>query len=196
MRHGLLPALALFLQPWLFLFSNTAATGISGGLGRGGGGLGRVCRLPDGSFYIHEASHPGRVWSRKKVSGFRGLEHVNAIKPIILKPIEWRIMVSCRYNASMKPHPRASFRSLGYFLILFPSASVVFLVSSFCGAREGTREGKRRRVCSRNFCLRPKKTAPAPCQQSPFHSSWGMIRDRGRPPLPRFYIKKSSKRLC
>ena len=38
MRHGLLPALALFLQPWLFLFSNTAATGISGGLGRGGGG--------------------------------------------------------------------------------------------------------------------------------------------------------------
>lgn len=33
MRHGLLPALALFLQPWLFLFSNTAATGISGGLG-------------------------------------------------------------------------------------------------------------------------------------------------------------------
>ena len=30
MRHGLLPALALFLQPWLFLFSNTAATGISG----------------------------------------------------------------------------------------------------------------------------------------------------------------------
>lgn len=161
-----------------------------------GGGGGRVCRLPDGSLYIHEASHPGRVWSRKKVSGFRGLEHVNAIKPIILKPIEWRIMVSCRYNASMKPHPRASFRSLGYFLILLPSASVVFLVSSFCGAREGTREGKRRRVCSRNFCLRPKKTAPAPCQQSPFHSSWGMIRDRGRPPLPRFYIKKSSKRLC
>lgn len=157
---------------------------------------GRVCRLPDGSLYIHEASHPGRVWSRKKVSGFRGLEHVNAIKPIILKPIEWRIMVSCRYNASMKPHPRASFRSLGYFLILLPSASVVFLVSSFCGAREGTREGKRRCVCSRNFCLRPKKTAPAPCQQSPFHSPWGMIRDRGRPPLPRFYIKKSSKRLC
>ena len=37
MRHGLLPALALFLQPWLFLFSNTAATGISGGL-RGGEG--------------------------------------------------------------------------------------------------------------------------------------------------------------
>ena len=35
MRHGLLPALALFLQPWLFLFSNTAATGISG---VGGGG--------------------------------------------------------------------------------------------------------------------------------------------------------------
>ena len=194
MRHGLLPALSLFLQPWLFLFSNTAATGISGGLGGGGGG--RVCRLPDGSLYIHEASHPGRVWSRKKVSGFRGLEHVNVIKPIILKPIEWRIMVSCRYNASMKPHPRASFRSLGYFLILLPSASVVFLVGSFCGAREGTREGKRRRVCSRNFCLRPKKTAPAPCQQSPFHSSWGMIRDRGRPPLPRFYIKKSSKRLC
>lgn len=29
MRHGLLPALSLFLQPWLFLFSNTAATGIS-----------------------------------------------------------------------------------------------------------------------------------------------------------------------
>ena len=141
MRHGLLPALSLFLQPWLFLFSNTAATGISGGLG------GRVCRLLDGSLYIHEASHPGRVWSRKKVSGFRGLEHVNAIKPIILKPIEWRIMVSCRDNASMKPHPRASFRSLGYFLILLPSASVVFLVSSFCGAREGTREGKRRRVC-------------------------------------------------
>lgn len=89
MRHGLLPVLALFLQPWLFLFSNTAATGISGG----GGG-------------------------------------------IILKPIKWRIMVSCRYNASMKPHPRASFRSLGYFLILF----------SFCGARERTREGKRRRA--------------------------------------------------
>lgn len=87
MRHGLLPALALFLQPWLFLFSNTAATGISGG-------------------------------------------------GIILKPIKWRIMVSCRYNASMKPHPRASFRSLGYFLILF----------SFCGARERTREGKRRRA--------------------------------------------------
>ena len=192
MRHGLLPALSLFLQPWLFLFSNTAATGISGGLGGGG----RVCRLPDGSLYIHEASHPGRVWSRKKVSGFRGLEHVNAIKPIILKPMEWRIMVSCRYNASMKPHPRASFRSLGYFLILLPSASVVFLVSSFCGAREGTREGKRRRVCSRNFCLRPKKTAPVPCKQSPFHSSWGMIGDRGRPPLPRFYIKKSSKWLC
>lgn len=82
MRHGLLPALALFLQPWLFLFSNTAATGISG-VG------GRVCRLPDGSLYLHEASsHPGRVRSRKKVSGFRGLEHVNAIKPIILKPIE------------------------------------------------------------------------------------------------------------
>ena len=39
MRHGLLPALALFLQPWLFLFSNTAATGISGGVG-GGGGVG------------------------------------------------------------------------------------------------------------------------------------------------------------
>ena len=194
MRHGLLPALSLFLQPWFFLFSNTGATWISGRLKGGGGG--RVCRLPYGSLYIHEASHPGRVWSRKKVSGFRGLEHVNAIKPIILKPIEWRIMVSCRYNASMKPHPRASFRSLGYFLILLPSASVVFLVSSFCGAREGTREGKRRRVCSRNFCLRPKKTAPAPCQQSPFHSSWGMIRDRGRPPLPRFYIKKSSKRLC
>ena len=37
MRHGLLPALSLFLQPWLFLFSNTAATGISGGLGLGGG---------------------------------------------------------------------------------------------------------------------------------------------------------------
>ena len=55
---------------------------------------------------------------------------------IILKPIKWRIMVSCRYNASMKPHPRASFRSLGYFLILF----------SFCGARERTREGKRRRA--------------------------------------------------
>ena len=161
-----------------------------------GGGGGRVCRLPDGSLYIHEASHPGRVWSTEKVSGFRGLEHVNAIKPIILKPIEWRIMVSCRYNASMKPHHRASFRSLGFFLILLPSASVVFLVSSFCGAREGTREGKRRRVCSRNFCLRPKKTAPAPCQQSPFHSSRGMIRDRGRPPLPRFYIKKSSKWLC
>ena len=161
-----------------------------------GGGGGRVCRLPDGSLYIHEASHPGRVWSTEKVSGFRGLEHVNAIKPIILKPIEWRIMVSCRYNASMKPHPRASFCSLGFFLILLPSASVVFLVSSFCGAREGTREGKRRRVCSGNFCLRPKKTAPAPCQQSPFHSSWGMILDRGRPPLPRFYIKKSSKRLC
>ena len=88
MRHGLLPALALFLQPWLFLFSNTAATGISGGLGGGGGG-GRVCRLPDGSLYLHEASsHPGRVRSRKKVSGFRGLEHVNAIKPIISKPIE------------------------------------------------------------------------------------------------------------
>ena len=87
MRHGLLPALALFLQPWLFLFSNTAATGISG-VGGGGGG-GRVCRLPDGSLYLHEASsHPGRVQSRKKVSGFRGLEHVNAIKPIILKPIE------------------------------------------------------------------------------------------------------------
>lgn len=34
MRHGLLPALSLFLQPWLFLFSNTAATGISGGLGQ------------------------------------------------------------------------------------------------------------------------------------------------------------------
>lgn len=33
MRHGLLPALSLFLQPWLFLFSNTAATGISVGLG-------------------------------------------------------------------------------------------------------------------------------------------------------------------
>ena len=79
MRHGLLPALSLFLQPWLFLFSNTAATGIS---------VCRVCRLPDGSLYIHEASHPGRVWSRKKVSGFRGLERVNAIKPIILKPIE------------------------------------------------------------------------------------------------------------
>ena len=201
MRHGLLPALSLFLQPWLFFFFfNTAATGISLGLGRGGGGLGRVCRLPDGSLYIHEASHPGRVWSRKKVSGFRGLEHVNAINPIILKPIEWRIMVSCRYNASMKPHPRASFPSVGYFLILLPSASVGFFgkysVSSFCGAREGTREGKRRRVCSRNFCLRPKKTAPAPCKQSPFHSSWGMIGDRGRPPLPRFYIKKSSKWLC
>lgn len=85
MRHGLLPALALFLQPWLFLFSNTAATGISGV----GGGGGRVCRLPDGSLYLHEASsHPDRVRSRKKVSGFRGLEHVNAIKPIILKPIE------------------------------------------------------------------------------------------------------------
>ena len=84
MRHWLLPALSLFSQPWLFLFSNTAATGISGGLGGGG----RVCRLPDGSLYIHEASHPGRVWSRKKVSGLRGLEHVNAIKPIILKPIE------------------------------------------------------------------------------------------------------------
>ena len=56
---------------------------------RGGGGGGRVCRLPHGSFYLHEASsHPGRVRSRKKVSGFRGLEHVNAIKPIILKPIE------------------------------------------------------------------------------------------------------------
>ena len=38
MRHGLLPALSLFLQPWLFLFSNTAATGISGGVGGGGGG--------------------------------------------------------------------------------------------------------------------------------------------------------------
>ena len=151
MRHGLLPALSLFLQPWLFLFSNTAATGISGGLEGGG----RVCRLPDGSLYIHEASHPGRVWSRKKVSGFRGLEHVNAIKPIILKPIEWRIMVSCRYNASMKPHPRASFRSLGYFLILLPSASVVFLVSSFCGAREGTREGKRRRVLFSKFLPSP-----------------------------------------
>ena len=72
MRHGLLPALSLCLQPWLFLFSNTAVTGW----------------LPDGSLYIHEASHPGRVWSRKKVSGFRGLEHVNAIKPIILNPIE------------------------------------------------------------------------------------------------------------
>ena len=36
MRHGLLPALALFLQPWLFLFSNTAATGISGVWGGGG----------------------------------------------------------------------------------------------------------------------------------------------------------------
>ena len=35
MRQGLLLALALFLQPSLFLFSNTAATGISGG--RGGG---------------------------------------------------------------------------------------------------------------------------------------------------------------
>lgn len=34
MRHGLLLALALFLQPWLFLFSNTAATRIT----RGGGG--------------------------------------------------------------------------------------------------------------------------------------------------------------
>ena len=55
---------------------------------------------------------------------------------IILKPNKLRIMVSCRYNASMKPHPRASFRSLGYFLILF----------SFCGARERTREGKRRRA--------------------------------------------------
>ena len=40
MRHGLLPALALFLQPWLFLFSNTAATGISGVGGGGGGGGG------------------------------------------------------------------------------------------------------------------------------------------------------------
>ena len=117
--------------------------------------LSLVCRLPDGSLYIHEASHPGRVWSRKKVSGFRGLEHVNAIKPIILKPIEWRIMVSCRYNASMKPHLRASFRSLGYFLILLPSASVVFLVSSFCGAREGTREGKRRRVLFSKFLPSP-----------------------------------------
>ena len=184
MRHGLLPALALFLQPWLFLFSNTAATGRRTG----------VCRLPDGSLYLHEASsHPGRVQSRKKVSGFRGLEHVNAIKPIILKPIEWRIMVSCRYNASMKPHPRASFRSLGYFLILLPSASVVFSVCSFCGAREGTREGKRRRVCSRNFCLRPKKTAPAPCQQSPFHSSWGMIRDRGRPTLFLDFISRKAQ---
>lgn len=85
MRQGLLLALALFLQPSLFLFSNTAATGISGG--RGGGE--RVCRLPDGSLYLHEASsHPGRVRSRKKVSGFHGLEHVNAIKPIILKLIE------------------------------------------------------------------------------------------------------------
>ena len=168
MRHGLLPALSLFLQPWLFFFFNTAATGISLGLGRGVG-----TRL-------------SAAW----------WQFIHTINPIILKPIEWRIMVSCRYNASMKPHPRASFRSLGYFLILLPSASVVFLVSSFCGAREGTREGKRRRVCSRNFCLRPKKTAPAPCKQSPFHSSWGMIGDRGRPPLPRFYIKKSSKWLC
>lgn len=33
MRHWLLPALSLFSQPWLFLFSNTAATGISGGGG-------------------------------------------------------------------------------------------------------------------------------------------------------------------
>ena len=47
MRHGLLPALALFLQPWLFLFSNTAATGISG---VGGGGGGRVWRMPNGIF--------------------------------------------------------------------------------------------------------------------------------------------------
>lgn len=123
------------------------------------GGGGRVCRLPDGSLYIHEASHPGRFWSRKKVSGFRGLEHVNAIKPIIVKPIEWRIMVSCRYNASMKPHPRASFPSVGYFLILLPSASVGFFgkysVSSFCGAREGTREGKRRRVLFSKFLPSP-----------------------------------------
>ena len=81
MRHGLLLTLALFLQPWLFLVSNTAATGIT----RGGG----VCRLTDGSLYLHEAlSHPGRVRSRKEVSGFHGLEHVSAIKPIILKPVE------------------------------------------------------------------------------------------------------------
>ena len=45
MRHGLLPALALFLQPWLFLFSNTAATGISGVGGGGGGDAFVVCLM-------------------------------------------------------------------------------------------------------------------------------------------------------
>ena len=53
-------------------------------------------------------------------------------------------MGSYRYNASMKPPPWDSFCSLGYSLCYYSQPRLVML---FCGAREGTREGERRRAC-------------------------------------------------
>ena len=83
---------------------------------------------------------------QKKVSGFHGLEHVNAIKPIILKPIECRSSLWAPVDIMQPwnlPHGAASVRSdIPYCITL----SLGWLCS-FYGAREGTREGERRRAC-------------------------------------------------
>ena len=97
MRHGLLLALALFLEPWLFPFSNTVATGsrlfFEGAWGRGGGVGGEAQMSAAWWQSLLTWSFGSTSWQspvQKKVTGFHGLEHVNAIKPITWKPIECR----------------------------------------------------------------------------------------------------------
>ena len=153
MRHRLLLALALFLQPWLFSFSNTAALGIRlfvGVAGGGGVGEGGIARLSAAWWQFILAWNFGSTsWQspvQKKVCGFHGLEHVNAMKPIILKPIECTSPLWAPADIMQAwnlPHGAASVRSdIPYSITL----SLGWLCS-FYGAREGTREWERRRAC-------------------------------------------------
>ena len=134
MRHRLLLALALFLQPWLFSFSNTAALGIrlfvvvAGGGGGGGGGdrafvgcLMAVYTCVKLRLYILAESSPEKsMW----LSRFGACECHEA-HYFKTNRMHESIMGSCRYNASMKPPPRGSFCSLGYSLFYYSQPRLV-----------------------------------------------------------------------
>ena len=153
MRHGLLLALALFLEPWLFPFSNTVATGsrlfFEGAWGRGGGGgwgSANVGCLMAVITYMKLRLHILAESGPEKSNWLSRFGACECHKAHYLKTnrMQESIMGSYRYNASMKPPPWDSFCSLGYSLCYYSQPRLVML---FCGAREGTREGERRRAC-------------------------------------------------